>query len=575
MHTAHIVDLRFPMLQYGRTQTPWDLSPFLYRGGASIRVDRAEGVIRRGELGGYLKERVPLVLKIHALLSNDLVEGRSRSSAHSKISALRRFFTWCDERDIPLSLEDVASSYLRWSDYLLQSYRAGGFSNGKSIYYLARIIATLLDRALEREISLSKSTRIRKPKHDNGNLGSISEKQNLQDSFLFGRLLSDICNGLSWEACVGTLPVSVTLRTGQVLEQWCGLPHPERRKIRRGEARKPWEEKACRLTLARREADKTLLTRYMVVNLRIECELLIFIAQTGMNFTQAYTLRLDQFHYVSHLDGYQVRAFKNRRQGEVLFEIFKAYREWFERYLEFRNRWFPNESEDLLFPFVRNGGRLAETAPQFTRLRVICSTLKMRLIRPRKLRGVRINWLLRESHSVDEVASLAQHSVETLRYVYAKPHPQIAKIEISRFHQRTDPSFSSPAPGLCVSVQPTPIEEAPLAAPLPDCINASGCLFCSQHRDIESEDHVWSLSSLRHLKIVELTRYHLGDRSAIPHPTISVIERLTAKLVFFEESSPVRKLWVEEAEARVREGNFHPAWDIFIQLAEVGRKSAW
>ena len=117
----------------------------------------------------------------------------------------------------------------------------------------------------------------------------------------------------------------------------------------------------------------------------------------------------------------------------------------------------------------------------------------------------------------------------------------------------------------------------PRNAPQPDCVNAAGCLFCTQHRDIESEDHVWSLSSLRYLKSLELARYRppsSGKRPAPVHPALLVINRLTAKLHFFEESSEVRRLWVEEARARISEGDYHPAWDGFIRLAELGQRSA-
>lgn len=201
----------------------------------------------------------------------------------------------------------------------------------------------------------------------------------------------------------------------------------------------------------------------------------------------------------------------------------------------------------------------------------------MSIIRPRKLRGTRINWLLRESQNPHQVAEMAQHSMETLMRVYADPHPQIAMVEITRFHQQTDPSLSPPAPGRCMSATPESMSVIPKNAPRPDCINSAGCLFCTQHRDIESEDHVWSLYSFRHLKSLELARYcppTLGQHLIAEHPALLIIDRLTAKLRFFEESSEVRRLWVEEARARICEGDYHPAWDGFIRLAELRKKSA-
>ncbi len=95
-------------------------------------------------------------------------------------------------------------------------------------------------------------------------------------------------------------------------------------------------------------------------------------------------------------------------------------------------------------------------------------------------------------------------------------------------------------------------------------------MFCVNHRDIESEDHVWSLSSLRHLKSLELARYRPPASAKVindQHPALLAIERLTAKLRFFEEHSEVHKLWVDEARERINEENYHPAWDGFIRLA--------
>jgi hypothetical protein len=50
------------------------------------------------------------------------------------------------------------------------------------------------------------------------------------------------------------------------------------------------------------------------------------------------------------------------------------------------------------------------------------------------------------------------------------------------------------------------------------------------------------------------------------------MDRVTAKLKYFKESSEVRAQWVIEAFARIEEGDYHPRWDGFIQLME---ERAW
>jgi hypothetical protein len=524
-----------------------------------------------------LTERIELVTRLHEQITGDLVGGGSRFSAKNKIGALRSFFTWCDSAGDSLSLDTVADTFIRWTEHLLHCYQFEHSLSEGAVYELSRLTATMLDRVLDRQASLSKSTRIRKPRGKGKVHTSKADKQDLQNTFAFGHVLADICQALTREATIGPLPVCIRLRTGQVLQLWSGLPNPEKVAARRTRLQTHAQHEASQASRTAWEEDRTVRTRSPLVNLRIESELLMFIAQTGLNLQQAHTLRVEQFHYASHLDGYQVRTYKNRREGEVLFEIFAGYREWLKRYLDWRSAWFPDEMESLLFPLIRSGGRILEEATQFTNVMRICRELGMPMVKPRKLRGVRINWLLRETQNPHQVAELAQHTVETLIRVYADPHPQIAMVEITRFHQQSDPSLSPPAPGRCVSAVPESVAVMSKNAPRPDCINASGCLFCTQHRDIESEDHVWSLDSLRYLKSLELARYRPPDlcqNLTAEHPALQVIERLAAKLRFFEESSEVRRLWVEESKARIREGNYHPAWDVFIRLAELRRRSS-
>jgi hypothetical protein len=112
------------------------------------------------------------------------------------------------------------------------------------------------------------------------------------------------------------------------------------------------------------------------VNLRIEAELLILIAQTGMNLTQAANLKLGRFSYQSHLNGYQVRRlYKNRRKGEVEFEIYSAYRDHFERYLAWCRELLPNDDTNRLFPFVVLRGEPIAHSRDFILVRRQCRQL--------------------------------------------------------------------------------------------------------------------------------------------------------------------------------------------------------
>lgn len=562
-------DLTFPMVKLGANETPWDLKPLLYRGGAVTRSNRAAGLIAQGALGAPIFERLPLVRRMHDELIGVLVGGGSKETVRNIIYSCRYFFAWADETDQPLSLETVASIYFHWADYLQFRYKLANKVSEHTVYDIAMRVASVLDIVLERRFSLLFETSIRRPRRSKLEHNAPANKQNLEQTFLFGHILLDICDALTEQAVWGALPVSIPLHTGAMLEEWSHLPSRQRENTRQ---RTPWQIEASRLTREAWEADKSLRTRYPLINLRIEAELLIFVAQTGMNFAQAHTMKAGHFHFNSHLGGYQVRRYKARRKGEVEFEIYSEYRSIFDRYLLWRAAIFRDDPDGLLFPLVRSGGRVEGDAPQFTRLRKICSKLGAPFISPQTLRKTRVNWLLRRSRDPEQVAEMAQHTQETLLRQYTEPEPQVAMVEITRFHQQTDPAIAPPGPGQCVSTAPEAVPQMPEGATPPDCISGAGCLFCTHQRDIDNEDHVWSLASFRYLKSLELARSRPPAKrmaSPPPHPAALAIDRLTAKLKYFETSSALRGLWVREALTRVEEGDHHPAWSGFIKLTEL------
>jgi len=297
---------------------------------------------------------------------------------------------------------------------------------------------------------------------------------------------------------------------------------------------------------------------------------LIFIAQTGMNLAQAFKLRVGKFSYQSHLDGYHVRRiYKGRKRGEVEFDIYSEYRNIFERYLAWRKVFFPNEDDGLLFPLCSPQGRSCDVAPACNAIKKRTAVLGIKFFGARALRKTRVNWLMRRSRDPALTADMHQHTEETLLRQYHQPHHQAAIVEISRFISASDPALAGPGPGACIGAAPTPIQDISHVAPIPDCISPAGCLFCTHQRDIDSEDHTWSLASYRYYKSLELVRHRPHQGSKSPLPAEAVIDRVTTKLKYISASSEVRNLWVSESLARVDEGDFHPKWDGFIRLTEL------
>jgi integrase len=477
---------------------------------------------------------------------------------------IRNFFRWIDLTGRSATLDSVEQDYVDYADHLLHRVRVLENLSEVTAYAYAITLSNVLNDVLQLKIGLLARTRLRKPRLRRPVFGTLADKQNLENTFAFGRLLLDIADALTVEAIRSTPPVTIRFTTGQILEEWCYLtPLSKWNALSRSSV--------SQRKRAARETDTSFRTRHPLINLRIEAELLIFIAQTGMNPAQAHALKIGKFRYHSHLDGYRVyRAYKGRRGGEVEFDIYSEYRTLFERYLHWRDTIFPSSEEDRLFPFVIRRGANRHLL-DFQAIRERCKRLGVPCIRPQKLRKTRVNWLLRRSRDPNLTAEMDQHSQETLLRVYDQPHHQVAVSEITRFHMATDPAIAlaMPGPGTCAGGAPHPETNTPPQAPTPDCVSPAGCLFCDHHRDIDTEDHVWSLATYRHFKSIELGQYRSPAKDEVFHPAAAVIDRVTSKLKRFEASSEVRSLWVREAAARVDEGNYHPKWDGFIQLMEL------
>jgi hypothetical protein len=190
------------------------------------------------------------------------------------------------------------------------------------------------------------------------------------------------------------------------------------------------------------------------------------------------------------------------------------------------------------------------------------------------LRKTRVNWLLRQSRNPDLTAEQGQHTKRTLLDVYEMPNLQVAQIEIIQFWKKNDPRLGANpmpclAPGVCDGT-PTPTLGLPAETPKVDCTHPAGCLFCEHHRDIDSDDYVWSVASMRFLKTIILTGFRPPAKSEIDaarHIELS-IEILTAKLKWFNDSNAVRRSWVEEATEKLAEGEFHRHWRYLIESAQ-------
>ena len=382
MTKQSIPDLSFPGVAFGDQETPWDLLPFLYLNGASTHITKAASLIECGELGQPLWHRIPVVARIHEYIDGCLAGGNSRNTADTTIRRVREMFSWADLHGRALSLETLETDFVSWTDYLIHKSRHLRLISRLHAYQCAVAVAKLFDVVLESPKGrLIRKSRIRRPKNTKSTLGTNAEKQKLAETFEFGHTLLDLTDSLSAEAIHGPLPIILSFRSGVKLEEWTKLRPPSELRTLSNDVR-PSTRELAQAKRAAWEADTSLRTRHPLVNMRIEAEMLLFIAQTGINLEQVHLLKMSQFRFQSHLDGYRVyRVYKARRQGEVAFEIFSEYRDIFERYLRWREHMFPDDRDGLLFPLIRKG-RLEIKAPAFSMVIKRCAKLGISFVPP-------------------------------------------------------------------------------------------------------------------------------------------------------------------------------------------------
>ena len=513
-----------------------------------------------------------LVQTVHSYLVGELAGGAASESIKSHYSAMRIFYGFADTLDHNIDEGNLRPVFKQWVNHL-NARVSGGQLLADTAYHQGKSVAALFAGALEVPfVSIAKGSRLKKPKNSKSILGTQADKQNLRETQGFGWDLIDMVDSLTLEKCMGPLPVTLTLRsTPSPYELWCGIPPPESVKAVTDAQNRPFgSAKIIRVRREMRSLQPTFQQRRKAINLRISAEFLVFIAQTGMNRAQAMAVTIGDFRYESWQDGYLVRKYKGRKQGEVEFEIFSEYRQRFEEYLEFRKSVILDESVDALFPVLSLEGLPPGSVFNFENVRRLLDGLNRPFFSPQKLRCTRINWLLRATDDPALVAQMSQHDVSTLHRNYEKPNHQRAAIEWTTFYRELDSTvMSAPAPGGCATREPQRAAQFTEDSPEPDCRNPAGCLFCVFYRGIETFDYAWSMFSYRWLKRLELALYLRADANKAKNSPLLVIERITDVMKTFADRSQAHAKWVEESNLRIEEADYHPRWAGFILLAEA------
>jgi hypothetical protein len=163
---------------------------------------------------------------------------------------------------------------------------------------------------------------------------------------------------------------------------------------------------------------------------------------------------------------------------------------------------------------------------------------------------------------------MAQHTKEVLKDRYERPSQQRAMVEITRFWSKHDPIQLGELKGSLIASEcdgrPEANDDKPKSVVEPNCVNPSGCLWCSHRRDLDSEDYVWSLASMRYLKTIE-AGLNVTPKAV---PADEVVRRISDMIAWYRNSTPERAQWVFEAEQRIAEGAYHSNWSPIIEFLE-------
>lgn len=517
----------------------WNLTPCVYIGGTKVNSHRL----------GFLSELSKLPIKSETFISSAKrckyhAEGMldSGASQHTVINCLNRskaFFGYADAHGKQLdSVEIIRQTLFAYAEYqftrtILKQIKP------KTAYHSVLNCASFLNGVYEDLQFEINHTRLKPEKNSRRALGRNAEKVKLSDSAKLAHFCFELTQKFEPTSLTsGTLPIFVTVNKQEVnLTPAGGRKYP-----------------------ALVDKGFTQTSAYLAFNNRVKAEIMIFVAMTLQNQAPTYRLKRVKFDYKPLGENYQVKEFKTRRGGEVLFTIPKPYKPYFEGYLVFLDSYAPDS--EWLFPHLdMDKGFRKHNDCDMSKLGSLCKRYNVPWVPPSSFRSIGENLLMRMASDAKTAADYAGHSVATFRQSYEFPSLQRAIIQIGQFWEENDPLthgkptvslFNSPCNGI-----PTPIDDATNKLPSPDCINPTGCIGCVNFRDDDSFDYVWNLHSFRYLEIIASSSHRTKETKAAN----IAIDWVNLKINWFKTSKNAeRKAWVEEALMRIEEGEYHPNW---------------
>ncbi|MBC3421866.1 MULTISPECIES: site-specific integrase [Pseudomonas] len=537
----------------------------LYVGGAAANQNSMNRLLAAGDLGFPRLERLHLVSLFHGYIERQFRD-KVRGTIFDDVYCLRQLYVEYDRLGVDLSVDNIVRCFESYSQGRWEQVLKGVCSiSAETAYTQDKSILSSINGALELPPGIVRSAFDYSELRRRGLLGRLKvDKSSSSEGFQFGADLLDVIESFSAESCFGELPLAVNFSDGGSYECWGVLHNPARRKNkaqgRKESARCPNAVRRLEREREKRRVAGDIRSRADIVNLRVHAEFNLFLSQTGFNVSTAYNLPYEDYRCTTIEGGCRIEAYKPRKQSDVEIIVYAEYKDHFLKYLRFLREVYPNGPK-YLFPFRSREGKRAGKYRQGTFSKFMKSAQR-KCLAANSLRKTRVNWMLRETHDPDFVASEAQHSKRTLVEVYSAPSQEIAFGEWSNFFSKRKLSRESVLDGECTPRSAEPLEGSPIA---PDCLNPTGCLFCVYYQGKKSLDYIWSLVTFRYLKYSEFKLIPI-NMDIISSPQKVVVDRIDKIIEAFSSQDEQCKAWKEEAEFRMLERNFHESYRGLIEV---------
>jgi len=525
----------------------WNLTPFIYLGGSKVR--RVGDWLSKVDKLPIITERIEVIQIIKEHMVGILNSGASYRTVATLLNQLKVFIKFIDEysknlatpEEIEKALYDYAEyEYIRYTHKKIKIITA---------YTGTYFTYTLFCGAFEDVKFNINHTRLKKTTKSQRAISREADKVMLSSASMLARFCFDITNNFNPESLnQGVLPIKIKVRN-ELLKKSVNLTPYQKNSIT--------TNKSFFYTEAAH-----------AFNNRVAAELVIFLAMTIQNISPTYNLRIEKFNFKPIGEKYEVREYKGRRGGEVIFRIPKSYKSHFEQYLDFIHKYAPESK--WLFPFLKKGiGYTKRNDKVITNFKMLCIRHQIPWTPLNRFRKIGENVLMRFCSDEQTAADYANHGVATFRQSYEFPSLQRAMIEVGRFWDKNDPLthgapkislFNTPCRGI-----PKEIDRLTNKLPKPDCITPTGCIGCMHYRDEESLDYVWNLHSFKYLKIIESSSHRTKEEK----PSNIAIDWANIKINWFKNSKKSEhKEWTKEVKIRIEEGYYHSIWSRKIEKYE-------